>query len=82
MRVVIDSFAVLKAIGSNPSVFDAVDELVRKHSSALLVARFKHKTLNLTSFRSICAALGLENVELFFDTADTALLTARPGAIT
>lgn len=74
MRVVIDSFAVLMAIGSNPSAFHAIDELVRKQSLALLIARFKHKSLSLGDFRVICGALGTEGTELFFDTVDSNLL--------
>lgn len=76
MRVVIDNYAVLKAIGSNPSTFDAIDDLVRKQTKALLVAAFKHKSMTLGKFRTMCAALGLESTALFFDEADDGLIKA------
>lgn len=74
MRVVIDNFAVLKAIGSNPSAFQTIDDLVRKQTKTLLVAGFKHKSLNLGDFRIMCGALGMESTALFFDEADDSLI--------
>ena len=76
MRVVIDNYAVLKAIGSNPSAFDSIDDLVRKQTKTFLVAAFKHKSLTLEEFRAMCGALGMESTALFFDEADDSLIKA------
>lgn len=74
MNVVIDSYALLGAIGRHREAFAGIDTLVRKQAAALLTAQLKHKSLDLSTFRSIIAAIGSEAFELFLDTADDKLL--------
>ena len=76
MKVVIDSYALLGAIGEHPKAFAGIDEQVRKQASALLTAQLKHKSLNLPLYRSIVSAIGQEAFELFLDAADDKLLKA------
>ncbi len=74
MNVVIDSYALLGAIGRHRDAFAGIDALVKKQAAALLKAQLKHKSLDLTLFRTIVAAIGSESFELFLDTADDKLL--------
>jgi hypothetical protein len=76
MKVVIDSYALLGAIGGHPNAFAGIDEHVRKQASALLTAQLKHKSLDLPMYRSIVSAVTQEAFELFLDTADDKLLKA------
>jgi len=74
MNVVIDSYALLGAIGRHRDAFAGIDNLVKKQAAALLTAQLKHKSLDLNAFRSMVAAIGSESFELFLDTADVKLL--------
>lgn len=74
MNVVIDSYALLSAIGRHRDAFAGIDVLVKKQAAALLTAQLKHKSLDLSTFRTIVAAIGSELFELFLDTADDRLL--------
>lgn len=74
MKVVIDSYGLLGAIGSHRYAFGGIDALVHKQATALLTAQLKHKSLDLGGFRAIVAAIGSEPFELFLDTADEKLL--------
>lgn len=74
MNVVIDSYGLLAAIGRHRPAFAAIDALVGKQATALLTAQLKHKSLDLSAFRSVVAAVGEEPFELFLDTVDGKLL--------
>ncbi len=74
MKVVIDSYDLLGAIGRHREAFAGIDALVQKQATALLTAQLKHKSLDLTAFRAIVAAIGPESFELFLDTADDKFL--------
>lgn len=74
MKVVIDSYGLLGAIGCHPEAFAGIDALVKKQATALLTAQLKHKSLNLGTFRVIVSAIGAEPFELFLDTAEDKLL--------
>ena len=74
MKVVIDSYALLGAIGGNQHAFSVIDELVKKQAAALLAARLKHKSLDLPTYRSIVKAIGNETFELYLDTVDDRFL--------
>ena len=74
MKVVIDSYGLLGAIGRHRDAFAGIDALVKKQAAALITAQLKHKSLDLNAFRSIVAAIGSESFELFLDTADDKLL--------
>lgn len=74
MNVVIDSYALLGAIGRHRDAFAAIDTLVKKQATALLTSQLKHKSLDLKTLRSVVAAIGSESFELFLDTADDKLL--------
>ena len=74
MKVVLDSYELLRAIGAHPKVFACIGEAVRKQASALLVAQLKQKTLSLPRLREIRDAIDAEAFELFMDTADDKLL--------
>lgn len=76
MNAVIDNYAVLKAIGSNRSAFKLINELVGKQTKVLLTAAFKHKSMTLDEYRTMCGALGLESTALFFDEVDDSLIKA------
>ena len=76
MKVVVDSYALLSAIGGNPKAFAGIGEHVKKQASSLLTAQLKHKSLDLSLYRSVVGALGKEAFELFLDTADDKLLKA------
>lgn len=74
MKVVIDSYGLLGAIGHHRDAFAGIDALVQKQAAALLTAQIKHKSLDLSAFRAIVAAIGSEPFELFLDTTDNKLL--------
>jgi hypothetical protein len=74
MKVVIDSYSLLGAIGLHRDAFAGIDTLVQKQATALLTAQLKHKSLDLDAFRTIVAAIGSESFELYLDTADDKLL--------
>lgn len=74
MKVVIDSYGLLGAIGRNREAFAGIDDLVKKQATALLTAQLKHKSLDLNAFRAIVTAIGAEQFELFLDTAGDKLL--------
>lgn len=74
MKVVIDSYGLLGAIGRHRDAFAGIDALVQKQATALLTAQLKHKSLDLNTFRGIVAAIGSELFELFLDMADNKLL--------
>lgn len=74
MKVVIDSYSLLGAIGLHRDAFAGIDALVQKQATALLTAQLKHKSLDLDAFRTIVAAIGSESFELYLDTADDKLL--------
>lgn len=74
MKVVIDSYGLLGAIGRHPEAFAGIDALVKKQATALLTAQLKHKSLDLATFRVIVSAVGAEPFELFLDTAEGKLL--------
>lgn len=74
MNVVIDSYALLGAIGRHRDAFAGIDALVKKQAVALVTAQLKHKSLDLSGFRTVVAAIGSESFELFLDTADDKLL--------
>jgi hypothetical protein len=74
MNVVIDSYGLLGAIGRHREAFSAIDELVKKQAAAMLTAQLKHKTLDLALYRAIVSAIGVEQFELFLDTADDKVL--------
>lgn len=74
MKVVIDSYGLLAAIGRHRDAFAGIDALVQKQATALLTAQLKHKSLDLDAFRTIVAAIGSESIELYLDTADDTLL--------
>lgn len=76
MKVVLDSYDLLHAIGSHREAFDAVDDLVRKHAATLLVAQLKHKSTDINRYREIRSAIGAESFELFLDALDDRLLKA------
>lgn len=76
MKVVIDSYGLLGAIGRHRDAFAGIDALVQKQASALLTAQLKHKSLDVDAFRAIVSAIGSEPFELFLDTADDKLLKA------
>jgi antitoxin component of RelBE/YafQ-DinJ toxin-antitoxin module len=76
MKVVIDSYGLLGAIGRHRDAFAGIDALVQKQAAALLTAQLKHKSLNVDAFRAIVSAIGSEPFELFLDTADDKLLKA------
>jgi len=76
MKVVIDSFGLLVAIGRNPKAFAGIDALVAKQAAALLTAQLKHKSLDFAMLRSVASAIGNEPFELFLDTVDDKLLKA------
>ena len=76
MKVVLDSYDLLRAIGAHREAFAAIDQLVRKQATALLTAQLKHKALDLQRYRVICGATGGETFELFLDAADDKLLKA------
>jgi len=76
MKVVIDSYGLLGAIGRHRDAFAGIEALVQKQASALLTAQLKHKSLNVDAFRVIVSAIGSEPFELFLDTADDKLLKA------
>jgi hypothetical protein len=71
MKVVLDSYDLLRAIGAHREAFGAIDDLVRKQATALLAAQLKHKSLDLHGYRKICGAVGGESFELFMDAAET-----------
>lgn len=74
MKVVIDSYSLLGAIGLHRDAFAGIDVLVQKQATALLTAQLKHKSLDLDAFRTVVAAIGSESFELYLDTADDKLL--------
>lgn len=76
MKVVLDSYGLLRAIGAHPKLFDGIGDPVRKHASALLIAQLKHKRLDLSRYRDIRNAIAAEAFELFMDTVDDKLLKA------
>lgn len=76
MKVVIDSYGLLGAIGRHRDAFAGIDALVQKQAAALLTAQLKHKSLDVDAFRAIVSAIGSEPFELFLDTADDKLLKA------
>lgn len=68
MKVVIDAFGLLGAIGKHPEVFKALDAQVHKQALALLAAQLKHKSLDLPLFQAVVSAVGAEGFEIFLDT--------------
>lgn len=68
MKVVIDAFGLLGAIGSHRDVFKALDAQVHKQALALLAAQLKHKSLDLPLFKAVVSAVGAEGFEIFLDT--------------
>lgn len=76
MKVVMDSSALLAAIGGNPQTFAGIEEQVRKQASALLTAQLKHKSLDFALYRSVVAVIGQEAFGLFLDTVDDKFLKA------
>jgi hypothetical protein len=74
MKVVLNSYDLLRAIGAHRDAFSAIEELVRKQATALLTAQLKHKSLDIKRYRMVCEAVGTETFELFMDSIDDKLL--------
>jgi hypothetical protein len=70
MTVVVDGYALLKAIGSNPQAFPEVRATVDKSAVSIVVAQLKNKALTVEKFRTLASAVGVNAFGLVLDSMD------------
>ncbi len=74
--IVLDSYALISAIGQNPHIFGDIDTRVQKQALALLAAQLKQRSLKLEQYIAISGAIGHKQLELYLDTVDDKFLSA------
>ena len=67
MTVALDGFAIVRAVGENPSVFADARAQVQKAALAIVGAQLKGKMLNLQKVSEVRQTLGAATFELLLD---------------